>query len=175
MRCTRWSRIPRRLPLDRRPHQRPVLRPRAVVVLDVLYPEELVEDEPRVRRSLTDPAVRDDLAALGYALLLVERSKVVGRLERPVVVGRLPPRDVPRARDMARHLSLLLGKVVGSQLLAPVLLRGPNVDEHRRASLRDPGEDVFAQGSQVPGHRLGDPEVGLRIHARLLAHVAPLQ
>ena len=46
--------------LDRDVDQVAPLGPRAVVVLDVLLPEQLVQHEPRVRRALADPAVGDD-------------------------------------------------------------------------------------------------------------------
>src|SRR5919109_921718 len=142
MRSTRprWP-LPEGLPLDRSPHERPVLGPRPVVVLDVLPPEKLVEDEPRVRGALSDPAVRDDLAALGHSLALVQRSELVGVLERPVIVRRLAPGDVPCTGDVPRDLGLFLGKMIGGQLLAPILLRGPHVDEYGSASLLDARKD----------------------------------
>ena len=58
--------------LHRRAHERAVLGPRAVVVLDVLVAQQLLQREPGVARTLTDPAVRDDLAVAGDALVGVE-------------------------------------------------------------------------------------------------------
>src|SRR6201993_573813 len=47
--------------LDRGTHQGAVFRPTAVVVLNVLVSQQLLQHEPGVRRPLTDPAVRDGL------------------------------------------------------------------------------------------------------------------
>ena len=66
------SRIARRSLLDRDADERPVLRPRAVVVADVRHAEQLVQDEPRVRRALADAAVRDRVLAQVDALFAVE-------------------------------------------------------------------------------------------------------
>ena len=46
--------------LDRHVDEVAPLGPRAVVVLDVVAAEQLVQDEPRVRRALADAAVGDD-------------------------------------------------------------------------------------------------------------------
>src|SRR6266699_4186863 len=53
LRCT-LSRL-----LDRRPHEVPPLRPGAVVVPDVRVSEEVLQDEPRVRRPLADSTIGD--------------------------------------------------------------------------------------------------------------------
>src|SRR5947209_10014067 len=45
--------------LDRGTHQGAVFRPTAVVVLNVLVSQQFLQHEPGVRRTLTDPAVRD--------------------------------------------------------------------------------------------------------------------
>src|SRR6266571_5497387 len=45
--------------LDWRPHEVPPLRPGAVVVPDVRVAEEVLQDEPRVRRPLADPGGGD--------------------------------------------------------------------------------------------------------------------
>src|ERR1700754_1526289 len=47
--------------LNRGAHQGAVFSPTAVVVLDVLVTEDLLQHEPGVRRALTDPAVGDGL------------------------------------------------------------------------------------------------------------------
>src|ERR1700746_2634648 len=47
--------------LDRGTHQGAVFRPTAVVVLDIPMPEQFLQDEPGVRRALTDPAICDRL------------------------------------------------------------------------------------------------------------------
>src|SRR5437764_229365 len=78
--------------LDRHVDEVAPLRPRAVVVADVLVAEELAQDEPRVGASLADPAVGRDRLPRGDALPLVELAKLVGGLEGPVVPNRLRPR-----------------------------------------------------------------------------------
>src|SRR5882757_7844907 len=77
------------------------LRPRSVVVLDVVLAEQLVEHEPGVRRALADAAVGDDRLAGQDALARVELLQLVARLERPVLADRLGPGDRRRARDVA--------------------------------------------------------------------------
>jgi len=121
-----------------------------------------------VRRTLSDPAVGDDLLVGRDALRLVELAELVGRLERAVVVGRLRPGDVGRAADVSRHLRLLLRQVVRGELLAPVLLRRPDVDEADvRSDLREhlvsEGADLGTLGStdgdrrrSGGGHVLGE-------------------
>src|SRR3954468_4367314 len=123
--------------LDGRADERAVLRPRAVVILDVVEAEQFLQREPGVGRSLADPAVRDHLAVAGDALGLVQGPQLVGALEGAVVVRGLDPRDVRRSGDVARDLRLLLRKVVGRQLLATELLGRPDVDEARRPDLGD--------------------------------------
>ena len=146
--------------LDRGADERAVLGPRAVVVLDVRVPEQLLQREPRVRRTLPDPAVGDHLAVARDALGVVERLQLVGALEGAVVVGGLRPRDVRRAGDVARYLRLLLRKVVRGQLLTAELLRRPHVDDPTEPSLEitssriarisgrsSPRRDVLERGS----------------------------
>ena len=55
------------LALDRNVNEIAPLRPRAVVVADVLVAEQLVQDEPRVRAALADAAVRGHLLVVGHA------------------------------------------------------------------------------------------------------------
>src|SRR5262245_33072923 len=77
--------------LDRCAHERAVLGPRAVVVLDVRVAEQLLQGEPRVARALADPAVGDDLAVAFDAFALVQGRQLVRAFERPVLVRRLGP------------------------------------------------------------------------------------
>src|SRR5207249_2018489 len=79
--------------LDRRPHKVPPLRPGAVVVPDVRVAEEVLQDEPRVRRPLPDTAVGDDLLVLGHALRFIEGLQLLRRLERAILVHGLCPRN----------------------------------------------------------------------------------
>src|SRR5881397_2176552 len=87
--------------LHRCADERPVLGPAPVVVLDASIPQELPEHEPRVGGPLPDPAVGDDLMVGADAGSVVQLLELVGRLERPVVVSGLGPRDVGRTRDVA--------------------------------------------------------------------------
>src|SRR5437667_7227949 len=77
--------------LDRRAHEVPPLRPGAVVVPDVRVAEEVLQDEPRVGRSLADPAVRDDLLLRRHAFRFVEGLESLPRLERPILGHPLRP------------------------------------------------------------------------------------
>src|SRR5215475_13095878 len=98
---------------DRYADQRAVLGPRSVVVLDVRLAEQLVEYEPRVRRPLADPAVRDRRLRVVQAGGPVDVAQFVVGLERAVLVGRLAPRNAERGRDVPGALRLLLGQVSG--------------------------------------------------------------
>src|SRR6266567_7697997 len=93
--------------LDRRTDQIAPLGPRAVVVLHVLEPEQILEHEPRMARALADAAVRDHRPVGCHALARIERLQLLVALERPVVVAGLRPRDVLRPRDMAAALTRL--------------------------------------------------------------------
>ena len=93
--------------LDRDVDQVAPLGPGAVVVLDVVLAEQLVQDEPGVRGALADPAVGDHrLAVLEHAGLGVELAQLVGRLNVPssltawaqgteAAPGMWPPRCAP--------------------------------------------------------------------------------
>src|SRR2546426_5013596 len=67
-----WSAPTRSSPLHRNGHQAPPLRPGAVVVLDAIMAEQLVQHEPGVRRALADAAVGDDVIAVQHALVRVQ-------------------------------------------------------------------------------------------------------
>src|SRR5581483_10833978 len=97
---------------------------------------------------------------------LVQGPELVGRLERSVVVGRLYPRDVRRPRDVTGHLGLLLGEMVGRELLAAELLRRAHVDE--AGGTPDLREDLVAERPDLRALRPGDPEPRLprRRHLR---------
>src|SRR5262245_15568450 len=105
------------------PHERAVLGPRTVVVLHARLVEDLVQHEPGVRAALPDPAVRDGvLGSERDARVGVQLAKLVVGAERAVVVGRLAPRDVDRARDVTAALGLLLGEVCRGQQPTGVLI-----------------------------------------------------
>ena len=124
------------LPLDRDVDEVAPLRPRAVVVLDVVLAEQLVQDEPRVRRALADPAVGDDRVAVEHAPARVQVAQVVGALERAVLAHRQRPRHRPRAGDVAGALRALVLVAGHRDQLAGVLLRRAHVDEPRRPAER---------------------------------------
>src|SRR4029078_10811831 len=155
--------------LDGRTDERAVLGPRAVVVLDVRVPEQLLEREPRVGGALADPAVRDDLTVAGDALGVVQRLELVGGLEGAVVHRRLSPPDVRGAGDVARHLRLLLRKVDRCELLAAELLRRAHVDEPRGAERRD---DLVAHRADLRTLLSEEHVLGARV-ARHVAHELP--
>src|SRR5438093_2305246 len=115
--------------LDRRAHEVPPLRPGAVVVPDVRVAEEVLQDEPRVARSLADAAVCDDLLVRRHAFRLVEGLQILRRLERPVLVDGLRPGDVLRSGDVSAALRVLRRIFRRREDLAAELLRSAHVDE----------------------------------------------
>src|SRR6266542_3743957 len=102
--AARYSRPrPLHVLLDRDVHEVAPLRPRAVVVLDVVDAEQLVQHEPGVRRAFADAAVGDDrlvreaLAVVegGEDLVTVRADRLVarrGRERRGLVGGRVGSR-----------------------------------------------------------------------------------
>src|SRR5690242_17502675 len=108
--------------LDGNAHERAVLGPGSVVVLDVLVPEQLVQCEPRVAGPLTDAAVRNRVAAVIEAGIAVQRAQLVVGLERTVLVGRLRPRDVECGGNVPATLRLLLREVRRCEQLAAELV-----------------------------------------------------
>src|SRR5271166_6096551 len=147
--------------LDRGAHQGAVFRPTAVVVFDVLVPEQLAQHEPGVRRPLTDPAVGDGLLRPVQTGAGVELGQVVVGLEGAVLVGRFTPRHVDRAGDVAGPLALLLRQVRRREDLAGELVGGAHVDQILDVDGRD---DLVPEGSDgvvrrsrgVGGGRPGD-------------------
>src|ERR1700752_4165000 len=68
--------------LDRGTHQGAVFRPTAAVVLNVLVAEQFLQNEPGVRRPLTDPAGRDGLLRPVQTGVGVQLGQIVVGLER---------------------------------------------------------------------------------------------
>src|SRR5947209_2393926 len=120
--------------LDRRADQVAPLGPRAVVVLHVAEPEEILQHEPRVARALADAAIRDHRLVGRDALRAVQRLQLVGALERPIVVARLRPRDALRAGNVPTTLTGF-GETGRREDLAGELLRTAHVDERRGPGL----------------------------------------
>src|SRR5579862_8734219 len=86
--------------LDGRAHKIAPFCPRAVVVLDVVIPEQVFQHEPSVRTALANTAVSDHFAAGGDSLALIELLQLIGGLEGAVFIGGLRPGDVRRRRNM---------------------------------------------------------------------------
>src|SRR5579862_8704327 len=104
--------------------------------------EEVLQDEPRVARTLADPAVRDHRLVPRHALRAVQRLQLGWALERAIVVARLRPGDALRAGNMAAALARL-GQSWGRKDLPGELLRAPHV--HERRALRLEGLLNFRQ------------------------------
>src|SRR4051812_30529540 len=128
--------------LDRDADERAVLGPGAVVVLDVLLPEQLAEHEPGVAGALADPAVGDGVLAGVQAGVGVEGAELLVALERAVLVGRLAPGHVDRARDVPGALGALLRQVRGGDELAGELVGRADVDQ---VLLADRVHDLVAE------------------------------
>src|SRR2546425_7521368 len=91
--------------------------------------EEVLQDEPRVRRSLSDSAVRDDFLVRRHAFRFVQRFELLRRLERPVLVDRLSPGNVLRPGDVPAALRVF-GRILRRREDLPAeLLRAADVDE----------------------------------------------
>src|ERR1700722_2650548 len=130
--------------LDRHANQGAVLGPRPVVVLHVRQAQDLVQDEPGVRRALADPAVRDGvLAEVDPGLVLVQGGEVAVGLEGAVLVRGLGPRNVLRGRDVAAALRLLLRQVGRGEQLAGELVGRTHVDQ---VALADRVDDLVTLG-----------------------------
>src|SRR4051812_7140682 len=87
---------------DRHADRVPPLRPAAVVVADVVEPEEILERKPGVAAAFADPAVRDRFLLRGELLrFAVQLLQLHRGLERAIVrVHRPPPGNALRAGDV---------------------------------------------------------------------------
>src|SRR3972149_12209604 len=99
--------LARALSLDRLADHAAPLRPGAVVVADLRVAEQVLQDEPGVRRALADAAIGDGRLVLGDAGAPVEFGQLVGGLERAIIVHSLGPGDVHGAGDVAAALGRL--------------------------------------------------------------------
>src|SRR5467141_3511639 len=112
-------------PFDGRAHQVSPLRPRAVVVPDVLVTEQILQHEPRMRAALTDAAVGDDFLVPSDALAAVELAERVGGLEGAVFSDGLRPRNAGRAGNVPAALRGF-GHPRRRDHLAAILIGGPD-------------------------------------------------
>src|SRR5215218_10368937 len=155
------------------PDQVTPLGPGAVVVTHALITEEVIQDEPRVGRALSYPAIGYDVVPLAEAdLSLVDPLQLIGALEGPILPHGPRPRHVSGPWDVPSPESTLLWVVRHVKELAPVLTGAPHVNH-------------LSPGLQVPLHvlperpylgvvplRNGIVSPGKRGH--LLGHLAPL-
>src|SRR5215210_4726024 len=156
------------------PHQVTPLGPGAVVVTHALITEEVIQDEPRVGRALSYPAIGYDVVPLAEAdLSLVDPLQLIGALEGPILPHGPRPRHVSGPWDVPSPESTLLWVVRHVKELAPVLTGTPHVDH-------------LSPGLQVPLHVLPErPYPGVvslrnRIVSpgkgwHILGHFAPLR
>src|ERR687897_24703 len=152
--------------------QRAVLGPRAVVVLHRWVAQQLMQHEPGVGRPLADAAIGDHASVGNDALALVEGVELVRRPEGAVIVGSPAPGDVHRTGNVARHLSLLLGQMLGRETLAPILLGRADVDE---LLLTELGQHLVAQRPQLTPDQARDTQVGRRDGGDVLGELASVE
>src|SRR5690606_8289960 len=100
-------------PRDGYRNERSILRPRAVIVLDILTIKQLAEYEPSVAGTLTDPAVGDGV--FRFVDTGVDFPQFIVGLEGSFVVRGLAPRHVQRTRNVAGDVRLLLRQVRGRE------------------------------------------------------------
>src|SRR5918993_2442413 len=156
------------------PHQVTPLGPGTVVVTHARITEEVLQDEPRVGRALSYPAISYYVVPLAEAhLSLVDLLQLIGALEGPILPHGPRPRHVSGPWDVPSPESALLWVVRHVKELAPVFTGTPHVDH-------------LAPGLQVPLHvhperpylgvvplRNGVVSPGKRWH--ILGHFAPLR
>src|SRR5215204_4612365 len=156
------------------PHQVTPLGPGAVVVTHALITEEVIQDEPRVGRALSYPAIGYDVVPLAEAdLFLVDLLQLIGALEGPILPHGPRPWHVRGTGDMPSPEGALLRVVGHVEQLSPVLAGAPHVDQ-------------LTPGLQVPVHvllerpypgvvPLGNGVLGPGKRRHLLGHLAALR
>src|SRR5215211_6894260 len=161
------------LSLYRGAHQVAPLGPGAVVVAYALVTEEIPQNEPRVGRTLSYPAVGNYVVPLAEArLALVDLLQLIGALEGPVLPHGPRPRHVGGTRDVPSPEGALLRVVGHVEQLPPVLAGTPNVD-HLAPGLQVPIHVLLE--SPYPGIvPLGNRVVGPGKGGHVLGHLAPL-
>src|SRR5579862_8314622 len=105
-----WHSLPRRrrnLLLNRRANQIPPFRPRSVVILHLVVPQQILQHKPGVRTSLPDPAIRDNFVIAVHALRAIQLLQSIRRLERPILIRRLHPGNIRRPRNVTGPLRRL--------------------------------------------------------------------
>src|SRR4051812_11890613 len=80
------------------------LRPRTVVILDVVA-EEILQRKPRMAGALADAAVRDDRFVAGDADAVIQLLQFLDAPEGAVIVREFRPRHVLRARNVSAALA----------------------------------------------------------------------
>src|SRR6185437_8724966 len=81
--------------------------PRTVVVLHVVIAQQIFQHEPGVGAALSDAAVGDYFAVAVHAFAAVELLQGLGGFERAVLIRRLRPRNIRRARNVTGALRRL--------------------------------------------------------------------
>src|SRR5260221_89964 len=125
---------------DGRADQIAPLGPRAVVVAHARVPQQLRQHEPGVRGALADAAVRDNLAVGCDALAAIDRTQLVGGLERAVGgIGCRGPGGALRPRNGAAALGAFLPVIYHVPKLVRVLSGRAHVYQRRSPT----GELIF--------------------------------
>src|SRR3712207_1232443 len=157
--------------LDGGAHQVAPLGPGPVVVPDLLVAQEVGQDEPRVRRTLPDAAVRYDVVvAFEPRPALADLLELVGTLEGPVLPHRPRPRHVSSTRDVPAPQSTLLRVVEHVQELPLVPARAPYV--HQRPMGLKVLHHVFLEGAYLRVVALRNRVVGPREGGDLPGHLS---
>src|SRR5215211_7044669 len=154
-------------------HQVTLLGPGAVVVTHALITEEIIQDEPRVGRALSYPAIGYDVVPPAEAdLSLVDLLQLIGALEGPILPDSPRPRHVSGPRNVPSPESALLWVVGHVKELAPVLTGTPHVD-HLSPSLQVPLH-VLPERPYFGVVPLRNRVVGPGKGWHILGHFAPL-
>src|SRR5215217_5403277 len=162
------------LSLYRSPHQVTPLGPGAVVVTHAPITEEVLQDEPRVGRALSYPAISYYVVPLAEAdLSLVDLLQLIGALEGPILPHGPRPRHVSCPWDVPSPESPLLWVVGHVKEFAPVLTGTPHVD-HLSPGLQVPLH-VLPERPYLGVVPLRDGVVGPGKGWHILGHFAPLR
>src|SRR5579875_2616888 len=161
-RRTRWDSL--RF-FDGSAYQIAPFRPGAVVITDTWIAKQAGQDEPGMRGTLTDTAVRDDVVLRLDILAAVDLAQLLSRLERTVGIGGSGPGYVLGSGNMATALRTLLRIVHHMQQLAGIFLRRAHVDQATIGFLQS-HHDIIAESPYGFIH-------GLRMisNGRIMRHI----